>query len=404
MLLKIAWRNIWRQRRRSIIVMISVAVGIVATLLTETVSMGMMIQMLENQIGSHVAHLQVHRKGFEANQVVQNYLPDRAKVEQLLRETPEVEHYSERVISFGLISSASSSSGVTIVGIDPQREEKVTTIERSLVAGQYLSSRRNGVVVGKRLAEKLGVRIGDKIVAMATALDGHVGSDVFRIVGLYQSFSSEFDKVYVYIPLTEAQEMLALDADVSEVAVILLNRDRLNQVQEALERGLGSSYEVLTYPEILPLLVLQLDLFQESMLVFYAIIGIALIFGIINTMLMSVFERMTEFGVLKAIGMRNGRLVAMILLEALLLGAIGAAGGFAVGYILYLPLSHSGINLSMFSASLNSFGVGAIIYPVLTVEGVLNALLIIPLIAVLGAIYPALKAARFRPVAAIRYV
>jgi putative ABC transport system permease protein len=404
MLLKIAWRNIWRQRRRSIIVMISVAVGIVATLLTETLSMGMMLQMLENQIGSHVAHLQVHRKGFEANQVVQNYLPDRAKVERVLRDTPEVEHYSERVISFGLISSASSSSGVTIVGIDPQREEKVTTIERSLVAGQYLSSKRNEVVVGKKLAEKLGVGIGDKIVAMATALDGHIGSDVFRIVGLYQSFSSEFDKIYIYIPLAEAQEMLALDGDVSEVAIILRNRDQLDRVQQELQRELGSSYEVLTYPEILPFLVLQLDLFQESMFVFYAIIGIALIFGIINTMLMSVFERMTEFGVLKAIGMRNARLVVMILLEALLLGAIGTAGGFVIGYILYLPLSHSGINLSMFSASLNSFGVGAIIYPVLTAEGVLNALLIIPLIAVLGAIYPALKAARFRPVAAIRYV
>jgi len=385
-------------------VMISVAVGIVATLLTETLSMGMMLQMLENQIGSHVAHLQVHRKGFEANQVVQNYLPGRAKVERVLRDTPEVEHYSERVISFGLISSASSSSGVTIVGIDPQREEKVTTIERSLVAGQYLSSKRNEVVVGKKLAEKLGVGIGDKIVAMATALDGHIGSDVFRIVGLYQSFSSEFDKIYIYIPLAEAQEMLALDGDVSEVAIILRNRDQLDRVQQELQRELGSSYEVLTYPEILPFLVLQLDLFQESMFVFYAIIGIALIFGIINTMLMSVFERMTEFGVLKAIGMRNARLVVMILLEALLLGAIGTAGGFVIGYILYLPLSHSGINLSMFSASLNSFGVGAIIYPVLTVEGVLNALLIIPLIAVLGAIYPALKAARFRPVAAIRYV
>lgn len=404
MLLKIAWRNIWRQRRRSVIVIISVAIGIVATLLTETLSRGMMLQMLENQIGSHVAHIQVHRKGFEANQMVQNYLPDRAKVERILKETIKIEDYSERTISFGLISSARSSSGITIVGIDPRREERVTTIEKSLVAGQYLSARRNEVIVGKKLAEKLGVGVGDKIVAMATALDGHIGSDVFRIVGLYETFSSEFDKVYIYVPLKESQEMLALDGDVSEVAIILRDRNRLDQVQQALERGLGGSYEVLTYPEILPFLVLQLDLFQESMLVFYAIIGIALIFGIINTMLMSVFERMTEFGVLKAIGMRNGRLVVMILLEALFLGVIGSVGGFVVGYFIYLPLSHSGVNLSMFSASLNSFGVGAIIYPVLTVDGVLNALLIIPLIAVLGAIYPALKAARFEPVAAMRYV
>jgi ABC-type lipoprotein release transport system permease subunit len=404
MLLKIAWRNIWRQRRRSVIVIISVAIGIVATLLTETLSRGMMLQMLENQIGSHVAHIQVHRKGFEANQVVQNYLPARTKVERLVSEIPEAEYYSERTITFGLISSARSSSGVTIVGIDPRREERVTTIEKSLVAGQYLSARRNEVIVGKKLAEKLGVGVGDKIVAMATALDGHIGSDVFRIVGLYETFSSEFDKVYIYVPLKESQEMLALDGDVSEVAIILRDRNRLDQVQQALERGLGGSYEVLTYPEILPFLVLQLDLFQESMLVFYAIIGIALIFGIINTMLMSVFERMTEFGVLKAIGMRNGRLVVMILLEALFLGVIGSVGGFVVGYFIYLPLSHSGVNLSMFSASLNSFGVGAIIYPVLTVDGVLNALLIIPLIAVLGAIYPALKAARFEPVAAMRYV
>lgn len=400
---KIAWRNIWRNKRRSIIVMISVAVGIVATVLTDTLSMGMIVQMLDNQIGAHISHIQIHREGFHDNPIIQSVVPNPSAVEAAIAREPDVIAFSKRVITHGLLSSANSSSGISLVGIEPDREDKVTKIKNSLIAGRYLAA-RNEIVLGKMLAEKLGVGLGDKVVALASARDGRVGSDVFRIVGMYETFSSEFDKVFIYIALDNAQEMLSLGNDVSELALLVRGREGVSGVKDDLARRLGDKYEVLTYAELLPLLVMQIDIYRESMIVFYAIIGIALIFGIVNTMLMSVFERIHEFGVLMAVGMNNKRLFWMIILEALTLGLLGTVVGFIVGYFIYLPLSHSGIDLSLFSEGLKSFGSGAIIYPILTIDVVASALLIVPFIAVLGAIYPAIKAVRLQPVNAIRYV
>lgn len=403
MLFKLAWRNIWRNARRSIIILTSVIVGLVAIVLYDSLSNGMIVQMLDNQIGMQVANIQIHRKGFNDNKIIQNYVPNPQKVEAVIRETPGVLHYSERVITYGILSSAASSSGVSLMGIDPQQEEHVTTIKKSLIEGVYLSGKQHEIVIGKKLAEKLDVGVGDKVVAMASALGGNIGSDVFRVVGIYQTFSSEFDKVSVYISLKSARNMLNLGNNVSEFALIIDNLDKQQQIKAALQAGLNDNYEVLTYKELLPLLVMQVEVYQESIFIFYAIIGVATIFGIINTMLMSVFERIREFGVLMAVGMKNNRLFRMILLEAFFLGILGTVIGFIISYLLYIPLAKSGIDLSAFSASLNSFGAGTTIYPVLTPESVASALLIIPFIAVIGAIYPAIKAIRLDPMAAIRY-
>jgi ABC-type lipoprotein release transport system permease subunit len=404
MLLKLAWRNIWRNSRRSMIILLSVIVGLVAIVLYDSISIGMIRQMLDNQIGAHVSHIQIHKKGFSDNKIIQNYIPDPEKVESAVKNNPHIQHYCKRVITFGIVSSAISSSGVSLIGIDPEEEEQVTKIKKSIIEGGYLSGKKHEIVIGEKLAEKLEVGVGDKVVAMASALSGNIGSDMFRVVGIYRTFSSEFDKTHIYISLPNAREMLELENNVSEFAIIIDNLDQQQQVKSRLEDALNENYEVLTYKELLPLLVMQVDVYQESIFIFYAIIAVAMIFGIINTMLMSVFERIQEFGVLMAVGMKNRRLFWMILLEAFFLGALGTGIGFIISYLLYLPLSNSGIDLSAFSDSLTSFGAGTTIYPVLTVESIFSALLIIPFIAVLGAVYPAFKAVRLEPMSAIRYV
>ncbi|NIW79399.1 MAG: FtsX-like permease family protein [Calditrichae bacterium] len=267
-----------------------------------------------------------------------------------------------------------------------------------------MSGKEREIVIGKRLAEKLGVELGDKVVAMATTLEGTVGSDVFRIVGLYQTFSSEFDKTTIYVPLSNAQRMLELGDKLTEFAIIIENTKLLDRVKASLKSQLGENYEVLTYRDLLPLLVMQIDLYKETIWIFYLIVGIAMVFGIINTMLMSVLERIREFGVLMAIGMKNTRLFIMILIEAFILGIFGSALGVIAGIIIYYPLSISGIDLSLFAEGLTAFGSGAIIYPILTANSVLNAVIIIPVVSVLGALYPAYKTIRLQPVTAIRHV
>lgn len=404
MLLTIAWRNIWRNRRRSMIVLISVIVGVAAMMFTDGLSVGMIYQMLDNRIGSHTAHVQVHANGFNDHRVIGKNIEKTRIVEHALEQTPGVRHWSRRVVTYGLLSSALSSSGGLIIGVEPGREPKITSIRESIVEGEYLSGAPHEVVIGRKLAEKLQVGIGGKVVGMASALSGDVGSDLFRVVGIYETVSSEFDKTHMFTTLDNAQSMLELDDRVLEYAVIVDDISRVEEVATDLRRILSADYEVLSYIDLLPLLVAQMEMYDEMMWIVYIIIGLAMIFGIVNTMLMSVFERIQEFGVLMAIGMKNAYVFRMVMIEAFILGVIGTAVGLGLGAVFILATGSVGIDLSMFAESLTAFGAGAIIYPQLTMTTVVNVLIIIPLTALVGALYPAIKATRLQPVTAIRYV
>ncbi|MFZ1729686.1 MAG: FtsX-like permease family protein [Bacteroidota bacterium] len=404
MLFTIAWRNVWRNRRRSQIVMVSIIVGVVAVMFNDGLSTGMIHQMLDNQIGSHVSHIQIHAKGFNDNRVIQNYVHNPSEVEQALDRTPGVRHWSKRVSTFGLLSSAVNSSGGLIIGVDPIREPGVTSIKASMVEGSYLSGKPHEVVIGRRLADRLQVGLGDKVVGMASTLGGDVGSELFRVAGIFETVSSDFDKMYMFTSLESAQKMLELDGKPLEFAVIVDDISQVDKIAAELRRTLGGKYEVLSYIDILPLLVAQVEMYSQMMLIIYVIIGLAMVFGIINTMLMSVFERIQEFGVLMAIGMKNSYVFRMVMTEALILAALGTGIGLAIGMLLLLILNSIGINFSMFAEGLTSFGVGAIIYPKLTINSIMSVVIIIPLTALLGSLYPAFKATRLQPVSAIRYV
>jgi ABC-type lipoprotein release transport system permease subunit len=404
MLAKLAWRNIWRNKRRSLIVLAAIVVGMVVLVFSESFIAGSLKGMLDNQIGSHTSHIQIHRKGFSDNKIIQSTIPNASFVEGVLQGSPGVLRHSKRVVTYALISSASNSSGVSLVGVDPAQEQQVSKIQASVVQGSYLSGKDHEIILGKNLAERLGVALGDKVVAMASMLDGHVGSDVFRIVGLFETFSSDFDRLYVFIPTGNAQRMLGLGDQISEFAVLAQTMELVPQLDVMLERELGGSYEVLSYRELLPAIMAILDVADEAMGIYYLIIGAATIFGIVNAMLMSVFERIREFGVLMAMGMKNGKLFSMIVLEASYLGVLGMLIGMGVGLAIYLPFWKYGLDLSAFSEGLTMVGMSAVVYPILTVGAVIRMAVIIPLVAVVAALYPATKAIRLQPVRAIYYV
>ncbi|MDZ7373365.1 MAG: FtsX-like permease family protein [candidate division KSB1 bacterium] len=404
MLWRIAWRNLWRNRRRSIIILSSIVVATVAMIVQDTLYRGLAFQMLRNQVGLHAGHLQIHTRGYQDNPVLEKAIDRPSRIDSVLRRCSEIVAYSQRAVSYGLVSSAYSSAGVSIVGIEPEKEEQITLISRLVREGRYLGGGDREILISRQLAEKLEVGLGDKLVAMATRLDGTVGSEVFRIVGLFETFDAEFDRAMVYTPLFTTARMLGLGERVCEFVVVLRDAKLASLVRDQLEPLLGPDFEVLTYKDLLPLVVYIIDTFDQFMYIYYAIIGIALIFGVVNTMLMAVFERIREIGVLKAIGMPDHKVFGMVVLEAAILGGLGTGLGSVLGYLFYLPLSRTGINLAAFAQGLSGMGVGSVIYPVFHPGALVNTFLSIPLFATLGAIYPALKAVRFEPIAAMRYV
>jgi len=404
MLLKISWRNIWRQKRRSLIVMTSIIVGCAAVMIYDSIAMGFTIQKLNNEISSHVGHIQINLNGYNNNKVIANRISTPDDIENKISKLPYIKAYSKRIVTFGMITSAENSSGTTLVGINPEEESKVTSIHSHIIKGTYLAADSRAIVIGSAMADKLNVDVGEKIVMIAAATDGSVQSDLFRISGIYKTHSSEFDKNYIFVTLNSAQELLKMKNEVTQFAAIIDNTEKLTEYQSEISSTIDAKYEVLSYADILPLLIVYVDMAKQMMIIMYLIIGVAILFGIINTMLMSVFERIQEFGVLMSIGMKNRRIFIMILQEALLIGIIGTIVGFIVGYGLYLILAVNGLNLSAFSDSLESIGIGTVIYPVMDINIVIRALFVIPTTTVLGAVYPALKAIKLQPTEAMRYI
>ncbi|OGU53956.1 MAG: hypothetical protein A2V66_08520 [Ignavibacteria bacterium RBG_13_36_8] len=404
MLLRLAWRNIWRNKRRSLIVMGSVIIGVISIIFMDGFGVGWMNQMLFNQISLNTSHVQIHKTGFNDNKVIQNYILDYPAVENVLKGNPNIVYYSKRAITFGLLSSASNSSGVYVYGIIPEAEQNVSMIKKSIIEGKYLSGDDREVIMGTKLAEKLGVTLGDKVVVMVNTPDGSIGSDVFRIVGMFKTPSSEYDKAYIYVNLSNAQRMMEIGDEIYEYAIIANDYHNAGLVRDQILSKLDKRYEVFSYTDLLPMLVMQMDMMDEYMGIFYFIIGLAMIFGIINVMLMAVFERIHEFGVLMSIGMKNRKLFTMVVYEALILGIIGTIAGLILGIIIMYPMTIYGINFGDFASSLDSLGIGAIIYPELVLEKLITTFIIIPFMVALGAVYPAVKAIKLEPVYALRYV
>jgi ABC-type lipoprotein release transport system permease subunit len=404
MLMKISWRNIWRQKRRTFIVLASVIVGTAAVLVFDSVSMGFITQQLNNEINNQVAHIQINAKGYNDNKVIANRIKNPNEIESKLKGTNFIKAYSKRIITYGMLSSADNSGGTVMVGIEPNKEQHVTSIKSYITEGEYIGDNPNEIVIGKAMAKKLNVGLDDKIVMMVAATDGSVQSELYRVKGIFKSPNSEFDKSHVFVPLKSAQNLLKMNDDITQFALIVNDLDNVELNKKELQKIIGKKYEVLSYRDIMPLLVFYIEISIQMMALMYVFIGIAILFSIINTMLMAVFERIQEFGVLMSIGMKRKDIFIMIIQESLFIGLLGTVIGFLVGYIIYLYLAVNGIDLSVFAASLESLGVGSVIYPVIDINVIYRSLLIIPVTAVIGAIYPAIKAIRLQPTDAMRYI
>lgn len=404
MIIRLAWRNIWRNKRRSIIIMISIVIGVTAIEVTDSLTRGLLFSMFENQVGQHTGHIQIHKTGYRDDRVIENYISNPPDIRTLMSLSEDIKIVSERTISYGLVNSPTNSTGTTIIGVNPQNEMQTTTIYRSIVEGTYLTGKKNEAVISKKLSEILDSGIGDKIVMMTTSAGGTIGTEMFRIVGLYKTINSSFDRMNVYIHKNDAAAMLRVKASIAEMVVIIKNIDSVNAAQAKLRDHLGSGYEVITYREVLPNLIAQLEMTENSMLIFYFIIGLAMVFGIVNMMLMSVFERINEFGVLKAIGMKNGILFRLILTESFFIGLLGSLFGSLIGTGVNSIWMKTGLDFSTFSEGLAEYGMAAVVYPIISEWGVVQAFIVILTVSIVAALYPAYRATKLEPISAIRYI
>jgi putative ABC transport system permease protein len=405
MLIQIAWRNIWRNKTRSFVVISSIIIGLWAGVFMLAFSWGMYKNNIDDTVFKQLSHIQIHHPLFKEETDSKYSIPNTDQILQKLRLNKDIASVSSRIISSGMITSPTTASGVKIYGINPVEEEKQIGLNEHVRQGAYFkSAKQNEILIGEKLAKKLKIKLKSKVVLTFTNIENEIVSGAFRVGGLYRSKNISLDEVNVYVKQNYLKDLLELDnSNSNEIAILLKNEEQM-EVVKAYSINLVPNGKVEDWKELSPELGMVIESFNLYTYIITGIILLALTFGIVNTMLMSVLERVRELGMLMAIGLNKRKIFIMIMLETLYLTLIGCPIGLLVGWLTNNFLGEHGINISMFSEGLASYGFSSVIYPALDYEKYVIVAVMCFFTAILAAIYPAYKALQLNPSEAIRKI
>lgn len=407
MLTKIAWRNIWRNKLRSSVVIFAIASGLVGGLFSSAWMNGMAIQRVQNTFALETAHIQFHHPQFSDNFDVKNTIEGTDRKLEELATTDGVKAVTSRMKISAMAATANKNMGVTIVGVNPKTEKEVFELYKKIdtASGNFFgSNKKNTIVISKALAKELKVRLKSKIVLTFQDYNGEITGAAFKVVGIFKTDNSTWDKMHVFVKNSDLRKVVELPEDQShEIAVLLNDYTQAADISKQLQRKYP---DILSedWSEIQPYVSFITDYMDIMMGVFMAIILGALGFGIVNTMLMVILERTKELGMLMAIGMNKNRVFIMIMLETIFLALVGAVLGEILSMFLIKHFGKTGIDISSMAEGLESVGYSAITYPALEAYRYIQITVMVLIAAILASIYPALKALKLNPSEAIRTV
>jgi len=400
-LLKIAWRNLGRNRRRSLLMIAIVALGTWSIVVLWGITEGFFKTMIDAQVRLDVANLQIHKEGYLDDPATENGIEENALTQ--LREAIngiEGTHASPRLKIEGLIKSSYGSTGVEVRGISPSEEMKVTQLQDALVEGAYISN-SSEIMMGRTLADSLDVRLGENVVLQVQGADRPEAKG-FRLVGLLSTGITSLDRGTALISLDAAQELTGLDG-ATEIAIALNQSFREQNVKQQLNQLLGENYTISALMDLNPLLRDLMRVNYIEMIPIMLILSLLAGFGVANTVMFTVLERTREFGVMMAVGLKPQKLSRLILFESVLTSLMGFAAGAFIGYLFIWYLSAYGLDFSSFVDIFPELGMPHVIYAARSGWYWLYGLTVVFLTALVAAWYPARKATSLEPMEAIRY-
>lgn len=401
LLTTLAWRNLWRHPKRTIVILFAIMLGIWFMIVSAGMMVGIMEQQVRDTIYNLTGHVQLHHQKYLDDPAIEHSMPAPDEPMKKLLDDPMITTWSPRVRLPAITMSERESAGVFLLGIDPVAEKGLSFIGNPVVEGRGLESVTDkGIVIGKRMAEKLETRIGKRIVLMAQGKDGEVADRGFRIVGLYQAELEATETAYVFIGLETAQQLLGMAGEISEISLITNDRELLGPLVERL-RANNHQLDIMSWEELQPFIVTALKVYDNFMLIWYLIIFAAMAFGLTNTLLMSVFERTREIGLFQALGMKPGFIIGQVLIETLILLLVGAVLGNLSGWFTTNILFAEGIDLSHYAQGMETFKMSSIMEFKLEIKDLITINLLVVVLGLLSSLYPAVKASRYVPVEAI---
>ena len=405
--MKMAWRNVWRNPRRSIITILAIAFATVLLIFMFSFQLGVFETLIDVTVRMHTGHIQVQAKGYQDKRDMSLVVPDPEAVGKILAATPNVAAFTMRTNAFSLVSSRERTYGALIIGIDPEREGKVSTIKRLVREGSYLAAGdTNRALVGKLLAKNLRVGVGDELTIIGQGQDGSIAATVVTVKGIFSTGTNEFDRATINIPLPFFQEVYSMGSSVHEVVAVGASLDAVPRMEASLRTDVartpfGGELIVLDWKDLMPGIVDTIKMKLIGGFIMYLILIAVVAFSILNTFLMAIFERTKEFGVILSIGSTPGRLSRIILAESLCITAMGLLFGIIGGSLITLYFQSHGIVISGMEDYVRQFGLSERFYPRLSPLSVAVGAGIVVVITSLVALWPSLRVWRLRPLKAM---
>lgn len=403
MLWSLSWKNVWRNKLRSIVVIIAVTLGVFATVFLLAFMKGMVEDRIKTVIRTEISHIQIHEPGFLENNDFSLRIQNADSIVKVVSQTNHVMAVSKRIVINSLVASAETNTGVKIIGIVPDAERTITNISTKITEGTYFDNDlKNSVVLGKKLAEKLKVTLHRKIIITLQDINMNITSGAFRVVGIYETDNDMYDESTLFVRYSDLCRLTGMKSTEAHEIAIMLDKDENSESVKKVLQNDFKRLEVQYWMELSPEAGYLVSSMDQYMAVFILIILLALCFGIINTMLMVVLERIKELGMLMAVGMSKLSVFFMIMLETVYLTITGGMIGLMIGYLISKHLERVGLDLYFWKEAYSSIGYSSVIYPRTDLRMVAITALMVILTGIFSAIYPAVKALRLNPSEATR--
>ncbi len=326
--LKFAWRNLWRNKRRTLITTASIFFGVILSTVMSSMQEGSYAMYIRTIVNFYSGYIQVHSKGYWKDKIINNSL-EYSKVKSELTRVKGITAISPRLENYALASSEEITKGVMVIGISPANEDGITNLSKRIVKGKYLINGDNGVVVGSALAKYLKLDVNDTLVLLSQGYHGIGAAGKYPVEGIIKQPSPELDRTVVYMNLTNCQDLFSAPDRLTSIVIMVKNNNEMPAVKNELISKLGSDYEVMDWKEINSILMKQIDSDRASGMIIKGVLYMIIAFGIFGTVLMMMMERRKEFGVIVAIGMQKYKLSYVLILETILLGLVGVIAGIA---------------------------------------------------------------------------
>ena len=401
-IIKIGWRNVWRNRSRSTVVVLSVIMGLYGGLLILSLMVALNDQRMDNAINTYLANIQVHDSIFAEEYSLDKFIDNHESIDEMLSKDKRVKAYSKSVVINGMLSNSTGSLGVNVLGVNPDTDINVSNVNSKIIEGNYFKSTNNNtMLIGEKLADKLNLRLRSKVVITFQDLNGDITSLLFRVEGIFKSGNSIFDNNNIIVNQKSLYYNIPDLKGFHEIAIITIEDGLTDSLKKDLQ-VLNSNYKVESWDEIAVELAYANKTMSSFLYIFMLIVLFGLSFGIINTMLMAILERKKELGMLISIGMTRYYIFLMICFETIFLSLIAIPFGVIISYITINYFGIEGIDLSVVESGLENFGVGPVIYLKLPNEYYFNISVMVILISFLSSIFPAIRALKINPVEATK--